>query len=104
MDASDVLVVRALADLATISVIQHGTATEAQRVNEQLTHALESRVVIEQAKGVISERAGIDLAEAFTRMRHHARSNAIRLADVAKAALDGTLDEKAWSEPPNPSV
>jgi hypothetical protein len=46
---------------------------------------------------VISERAGIDLSEAFTRLRNHARANAIRLADVAQAAIDGNLDEKAWS-------
>jgi GAF domain-containing protein len=98
---SDILVARGLADLATISVLQHGAASEAQRVNEQLSHALASRVVIEQAKGVISERAGIDLPAAFTRLRQYARANSIRLADVARAAIDGTLDERAWSGPPN---
>src|SRR5205807_8235429 len=52
MDERNVIVARAFADLATISVLQHRAATEAQRVNEQLNHALMSRIVIEQAKGV----------------------------------------------------
>jgi AmiR/NasT family two-component response regulator len=99
MDESDIVIARALSDLATISVLQHGVATEAQRVNEQLTFALESRVVIEQAKGVISERTGVDLAEAFSRLRHYARNQGLRLSDVSRAALDGTLDEQAWSSP-----
>ncbi len=104
IDESDIFVARGLADLATISVLQHGAATEAQRVNEQLSRALDSRVVIEQAKGVISERAGIDLSEAFTRLRQYSRNHAIRLAVVAQAAVDGTLDESAWAEkaPPRP--
>ena len=69
---------------------------ETQRVNEQLTGALESRVVIEQAKGVIAERAGVDLAEAFSRLRRYARNHNLRLTDVAQSAVDGTLDPSAW--------
>src|SRR6266516_473373 len=67
MDKADVVVARAFADLATLSIAQHRAAAEAQRLNEQLAAALASRVVIEQAKGVISERAGVDLAQAFSR-------------------------------------
>src|SRR5712691_9754490 len=74
---------------------------EAQRLNEQLSAALTSRVVIEQAKGVISERAGIDLAEAFIRLRAYARNHNLRLTDVAQAAIDGTLDLLVWA-PPSP--
>jgi AmiR/NasT family two-component response regulator len=66
-----------------------------QRLNEQLSGALTSRVVIEQAKGVIAERAGVDLAEAFSRLRAYARSRNLRLTDVAQAAIDGTLDPLA---------
>jgi transcriptional regulator with GAF, ATPase, and Fis domain len=99
MDESDVLVARAFADLATISVLQHGAASEAQRVNEQLSGALASRVVIEQAKGVIAERAGIEVAEAFSLLRTYARSHSLLLADVAQAAIDGTLDPHAWGSP-----
>jgi GAF domain-containing protein len=95
MGEADVIVARAFADLAAISIVQHRDAADAQRLNEQLSAALTSRVVIEQAKGVISERAGVDLAEAFARLRRYARNHNLRLTDVAKAAVDGTLDPLA---------
>jgi GAF domain-containing protein len=66
---ADVIVARAFADLAALSILQHRASSEAQRLNEQLSAALSSRIVIEQAKGVISERTGIELAEAFARLR-----------------------------------
>ena len=91
MDERDVIVARAFADLAAISVLQHRAATETQRINEQLAGALSSRVVIEQAKGIISERDGVDLAEAFNQLRNHARNNNLRLTAVAQAAIAGTL-------------
>ena len=97
MEEADVIVARAFADLATLSIVQHRASAEAQRVNEQLSGALTSRVVIEQAKGVISERANIDLAQAFSRLRSYARNHNLRLADVAQAAIDGTLDPLAWA-------
>jgi GAF domain-containing protein len=99
MDEADVIVARAFADLATLSIIQHRAAAEAQHLNEQLSGALTSRVVIEQAKGVISERTGVDLAEAFSRLRTYARNHNRRLTDVAQAAVDGTLDPQAWAPP-----
>lgn len=101
LDEADVLVARALADLATISALQHRAAADAQRVNEQLANALTSRIVIEQAKGVVFERAGIDMAEAFSRLRSYARNNNLRLTDVAQAAIDGALDPRAWAAPPS---
>jgi GAF domain-containing protein len=98
MDEADVIVARAFADLATLSIVSHRASAEAQRLNEQLTAALSSRVVIEQAKGVISERAGVDLAEAFSRLRGYARNSNLRLTDVAEAAVDGTLNPLAWAQ------
>ena len=59
MTEADLIVARAfadLADLAALSIAQHRASAEAQRLNEQLSAALTSRVVIEQAEGVISER------------------------------------------------
>ena len=102
MAEADVIVARAFADLAALSIAQHRASAEAQRLNEQLSAALTSRVVIEQAKGVISERAGVDLAEAFSRLRAYARNDNLRLTDVAQAAVDGTLDPLAWA--PRPST
>ncbi len=97
MDERNLIVARAFADLAAISVLQHRAASEAQRLNEQLSHALTSRIVIEQAKGLIAERAGVDVAEAFSRLRRYARDNQLRLTDVAQTAVDGTLDPSAWT-------
>ena len=74
-------------------------STEAQRLNEQLANALTSRIAIEQAKGMIAERAGTSLTEAFSRLRAHARNHNRRLTDVAQAAIDGTLDPQASSPP-----
>jgi len=96
---ADLIVARAFADLAALSIVQHQASTEAQRLNEQLSDALTSRIVIEQAKGVIAERAGTGLAEAFSRLRAYARNHNRRLTDVALAAIDGTLDPLAWAPP-----
>ncbi len=102
MDEADVIVARAFADLATLSIVQHRASADAHRLNEQLSGALTSRIVIEQAKGVISERASIDLAEAFSRLRAYARSSNLRLTDAARAAIDGTLEPAAWARPARP--
>jgi GAF domain-containing protein len=99
MGEADVIVARAFADLATLSIVQHRATAEAQRLTEQLSGALTSRVIIEQAKGVISERASVDLAEAFSRLRNYARNSNRRLTDVAEAAVDGSLDPLAWAPP-----
>lgn len=99
MDEDDMMIARAFADLATISVLQHRTATETQLLNEQLSRALASRILIEQAKGVIFERVGIDMHEAFSRLRRYARSHNLLLIDVARATIDGSLDPQAWGTP-----
>ncbi|HUZ43960.1 MAG TPA: GAF and ANTAR domain-containing protein [Acidimicrobiales bacterium] len=100
MVESDIIVARAFADLATLSILQHRASIDARRLNEQLSAALTSRVLIEQAKGVISERAGISLADAFARLRAYARANNLRLTAVAQSAIDNTLDPDAWTQPP----
>ena len=103
MPEADLIVARAFADLAALSIIQHRASAEAHRLNEELSAALTSRVVIEQAKGVISERADVSLAEAFSRLRAYARSGNLRLTDVAQAAIDGALDPRAWAPRPRPA-
>ena len=60
-------------------------------------------MLIEQAKGVISERVGTDLAEAFSRLRAYARNSNLRLTDVARAVVDGSLDPLAWAPPAAPA-
>ena len=96
MPEADRVVARAYADLATLSIVQYRATAEARRLNEQLSAALSSRIIIEQAKGVIAERAGLSLAEAFARLRGYARNNNLRLTDVAQSAVEGTLPATAW--------
>jgi GAF domain-containing protein len=91
MTSPDVEAAQALADVATIAILQHRATLEAQVVNEQLLHALNSRVVIEQAKGMVAERAGLDMEQAFTALRTYARSHNMRLVDVAEAVIGGAL-------------
>ena len=89
---SDVIVAQALADVATIALLQHRTAVAAEVVNEQLTGALNSRILIEQAKGIIAERHHLDMEQAFSRLRSHARNTNQRLSDLADEVVHGTLD------------
>lgn len=91
MSQADVEVAQALADVATIAVLQHRAALEAQVLTDQLNHALNSRIVIEQAKGMVAERRSLDMEEAFTALRNHARNHNLRLADVARGVIDGTV-------------
>lgn len=97
-EIEDVLIAQALADIATIAILQQRAASQAHLVNEQLHHALNSRIVIEQAKGMLAERAGLDMEQAFSWLRDHARSHNQLLADVARAVIDGTLE----TDPPLP--
>jgi transcriptional regulator with GAF, ATPase, and Fis domain len=91
MHQADARAAQALADLATVAVVQNQAVRRALVVNDQLTHALESRVVIEQAKGVLAERLGVDMAHAFAVLRNHARNHNLRLAEVARAVVAGRL-------------
>lgn len=91
LSAADVVVAQALADVATIGIIQQRAAAEAQALNEQLQQALNSRIVIEQAKGIVAEAMNIDMPTAFSRLRDHARNNNLKLGDVARAVIDKTL-------------
>jgi GAF domain-containing protein len=86
-DPSEVRVVQALADVATIAILQEGKISRAEALTEQLQGALNSRVVIEQAKGAVSALVGIPPDEAFELLRGHARSSSKRLVDVAQAVL-----------------
>ena len=85
MRDTDVVAAQALADVATIAILQHRAVRDAQLLNEQLSQALNTRIAIEQAKGVVAERAGLDMEQAFARLRRHARNHNLRLSDVAQA-------------------
>jgi GAF domain-containing protein len=95
MRQADIDAAQALADLATIAILQHREALEGQVVNEQLQIALNSRVVIEQAKGMVAERLGVDMEHAFSTLRNHARKHNLLLIDVARDVIRGTLSAAA---------
>ena len=95
MREADVIAAQAFADVATIAVLQHRAVLEAQVLNDQLNYALNSRIVIEQAKGVLSERAKLDMEQSFSLLRKHARDHNRRLVDVAQSVIDDELSMDA---------
>ncbi len=82
---------QALADIATITILQHRASVEARGLNIQLNLALNSRVLIEQAKGVVAERNRTDMEQAFSELRTYARYNNLRLVDVARDVIEGKV-------------
>lgn len=95
----DISVAQAFADIATIAILQHRAASEASVLNSQLQHALDSRVAVEQAKGMIAERLQLPMEEAFETLRHYARVRNLRLAVVAQDVVDGTLSTTTLRDP-----
>ena len=91
MDESDVNAAQSLADIASIAILQYRADLDLRALNDQLNFALNSRIVIEQAKGIVGEKCGIEMAQAFSLLRTYARSNGRRLADVARDIIDGAL-------------
>ena len=100
MRKADVDAAQAFADVATIAILQHRAASEAHVLNEQLKGALNTRIVIEQAKGIIAERQGVDLEEAFATLRNHARNHNLRLVEVATDVINGSLAPPGLDAPP----
>jgi transcriptional regulator with GAF, ATPase, and Fis domain len=87
----DVLAGQALADVATIAVLQYRAGREVPLVDGQLALALNTRILVEQAKGVLCQRVGIDSEAAFSLMREYARSHDQHLTDVARGVIGGLL-------------
>ncbi|WP_219419205.1 GAF and ANTAR domain-containing protein [Pseudonocardia nigra] len=85
-------IAQAFTDVATVGLVQHCALQERDVLIEQMQTALTSRVVIEQAKGVLAERLALTVSDAFSLLRGHARANHHRLADLARAVVDGTDD------------
>ncbi|MEU8237738.1 GAF and ANTAR domain-containing protein [Actinoplanes missouriensis] len=96
-DAADIPIMQTLADIATIGLMQERAIRRSEALTEQLQGALNSRIIIEQAKGAIAQVHGVDVDEAFRRIRAYARNNNRRLTEVAElivtdlAALPGLM-------------
>ena len=89
LDPADLRIGQALADVATIGLLHERNVRRRDTVAEQLQAALNSRVIIEQAKGKLAERLSIDMDRAFTMLRDYARASNQRLTDVARNFVTG---------------
>jgi GAF domain-containing protein len=92
LNSRDAEAAKALADVATIGILQERLIHERGIVADQLQRALESRILIEQAKGMLSEIGGISVDVAFENMRAYARSNNLRLRDVAERIVERSIN------------
>lgn len=92
IDERDLAVVQAFADVATIGILHQRALAESMTARAQLQHALDSRIVIEQAKGASAFANDISVEEAFERMRAHARRRSLPLTEVARQIVSLELD------------
>jgi GAF domain-containing protein len=107
---AEIALAQALADVASIAIVQDQATRQAAIREGHLQHALISRIAIEQAKGMMAERGNFDMDEAFVRLRTYARNNNRGLTEVAEALVAGTLNIEVISQsrrpptaPPRPS-
>jgi GAF domain-containing protein len=104
MDPGDLRMAQALADVAAIGLLQHRAGQESRLLAEQLGYALNNRVAIEQAKGVLAERLRIPMDRAFGLLRQYARDHDARVADVAVQVVDGALSTADLQRRPGPGT
>nr|WP_238342453.1 GAF and ANTAR domain-containing protein [Actinopolymorpha rutila] len=98
-DEPDAELAGALAHVAAISLLRGRRQQRADVLTRQLQQALDSRLVIEQAKGVLAERRSLGIDQAFVLLRGHARRHQMRLATLAGQVLDGTADGSLIGHP-----
>jgi transcriptional regulator with GAF, ATPase, and Fis domain len=91
LNPDDIELGQALADIATIGILHERTVRRRDEVTDQLQTALNSRILIEQAKGAIAQRLNITVDQAFTALRHHARNTNTKITVVAAAIIDNHL-------------
>lgn len=101
LSPDDLEVVQALADIATVGILQERAIRRNEVLSEQLQIALNSRVLIEQAKGVLAGRAelGLSMDRAFLLLRDHSRRTNTKLSAVAQSIVDGALDPATLNSP-----
>jgi len=92
LDPDHVEIGQALADVATIGMLHHRAASQAELLAEQLEATRHHRTVIEQAKGVLAGYGNLAMHQAFTELREHAHARRRRLSDVARDLADGTIE------------
>jgi transcriptional regulator with GAF, ATPase, and Fis domain len=93
LSETDLGIGQAMAHLATVGLIKERALAASERLATQLQTALNSRVQLEQAKGVLAQRTGLPMDQAFQLMRTYARSHNRRLSDIAAPIITGALDD-----------
>lgn len=88
LNEADLRLAQALADVATVALLHNRAASDRNIVNEQLQHALDSRVILEQAKGVLSYSGELDMTAAYNALRGYARDHNLKLAELAHALVN----------------
>jgi GAF domain-containing protein len=101
---SDALAVEALTTVVADSITRERAMSATRETVHQLQRALESRILIEQAKGVLAERAGLSVSAAFEQLRSYARNNHQQLQEVCKDVIEGNLDHDALCPAALPSA
>lgn len=91
LDELDILAAQAIADATAICILQQRALQEARLLADQLRTALDSRVLIEQAKGMLAERAGLSVGDSFVRIRRYARDHNVTVTAVSRDIIDGGL-------------
>ena len=100
MGATDQKIAQALAEVATVAILGERTMRHSVKVAEQLQTALDSRVIVEQAKGMLAHQGGLAMTDAFAVLRRYARRNNRRVTDCAHAVVDSTLTLDVMSGSP----
>lgn len=95
-------IAQALADVATIAILQDRLARSRETLADQLQGALNSRIAIEQAKGALALQLGVSPEQAFELLRERARSSRRRLTEVAAAVVRRELPDAEWSKSEKP--
>ncbi|MDY7100630.1 MAG: GAF and ANTAR domain-containing protein [Actinomycetota bacterium] len=90
-EPNELALARGLADVATVGIVNRRVLSRTETTVDQLEHALASRIVIEQAKGRIAERAGLDMTASFELLRAYSRARNLRLDDTARAVVERRL-------------
>ena len=99
LPATDLALGQALADVATIGILQERAIRRGEVLNEQLQTALNSRILIEQAKGVLAQLGHLTMDTAFDRLRSYARRHNLRLSAVAQQVIDTDLAAAVLATP-----
>lgn len=98
MEEDDLELAQALVHVASVAIINERSANDRATVNSQLEHALTSRVVVEQAKGVLAHAGGLDMDAAFAVLRRYARDHSRKLSEIAAEVVSRVLPQEALLE------